>query len=265
VPGARLAYDVAGDGPVIALLHAWIVDRRMWDDVVPDLVRHHTVVRYDKRGFGETEVTAAVRYSNRRDVVAVLDAVGATQAVLVGVSGGAIVALDTAIEYPGRVSALVLVAPGISGFESDDTPEEGAIGREMERHEEARDWDELVELELMVWVDGLRGSAHRVPAVRERVRQMNLETYRRHADEPLDDIEPLTPRATGRLTEVTVPTLVVVGDLDVSQTLAAARRIGGEVQGARAVSMSGVAHLPPMERPSEFVELLSGFLAEVGA
>jgi 3-oxoadipate enol-lactonase len=265
VPGARLAYDVTGQGPAIVLLHAWIVDRRMWADVIPDLARGHAVVRYDKRGYGETVVTGPMRYSNRRDVIAVLDAVRATRAVLVGVSGGATVALDTAIEFPQRVAALVLVAPGISGFQSDETPEEEAIGLEMERLEEAHEWDGLVELELKVWVDGPGGKPGRVPGVRERVRQMDLETYRRHGDEPLDDVEPLTPRATGRLGEVSVPTLVVVGTLDTSQTLAAARRIGEEVPGARVVTMPDVAHLPPMERPAEFAALVSTFLDEVGA
>ena len=96
VPGGRLAYDATGDGPPIVLMHAWICDRRMWDDLVPLFARRHRVVRYDKRGFGETEISEPVRYSNRADVIAVLDHLGIDRATLVGVSGGSAVALDTA-------------------------------------------------------------------------------------------------------------------------------------------------------------------------
>ena len=52
--GVRLAYDVAGSGPPLVLLHAGIVDRRMWDDVVPLLTDLATIIRYDARGFGES-------------------------------------------------------------------------------------------------------------------------------------------------------------------------------------------------------------------
>ena len=94
VPGGRLAYDATGDGPPIVLMHAWICDRRMWDDSMPLFARRHRVVRYDKRGYGETEVTECVRYLNWVDVIAILDHVGIDRATLVGVSGGAVVALS---------------------------------------------------------------------------------------------------------------------------------------------------------------------------
>jgi pimeloyl-ACP methyl ester carboxylesterase len=94
---------------------------------------------------------------------------------------------------------------------------------------------------------------------------MDLAAYRDHADEPAGEVEPLSPRAIGRLHEVRAPTLVVVGDLDVPSTLAATEVIEREVAGARRVVPSGVAHLPPMERPAEFVEIVESFLDEVGA
>ena len=54
VNGARIAYDVAGSGPPVLLLHAGIGDRRMWDAQVPAFAEHFTVIRFDARGFGET-------------------------------------------------------------------------------------------------------------------------------------------------------------------------------------------------------------------
>jgi 3-oxoadipate enol-lactonase len=262
VPGGRLAYDVTGSGPTVVLMHAWIADRRMWDDVVPELSKGRQVVRYDKRGYGQTEIREAVRYSNRRDVISVLDAVSADQAALVGVSGGGTVALDTALEFPDRINSLVLVAPGISGFEWEEGEAVADATADMERLWEAHDWEALVEAELRVWVDGLGEPPDRIPRVREQVREMNLAAYVDHADEPEGEVIPLVPPALGRLGEVRAPTLVVVGDLDTPGTLAASERIERDVPGARRVVMPGVAHLPPMERPGQFTTLVSAFLGE---
>jgi pimeloyl-ACP methyl ester carboxylesterase len=54
VEGTRLAYDEAGDGPPLVLVHAAIADRRMWDPVVPLLANTFRVVRYDARGTSAT-------------------------------------------------------------------------------------------------------------------------------------------------------------------------------------------------------------------
>src|SRR4051812_35943116 len=116
VPGGVLAYDVAGSGPPLVLLHAGIADRAMWDDVWDDLARSHQVVRYDTRGFGETRITEPTAYSNRADLVAVLDHLGIEQAALCGVSRSGSIVVDTAIEFPGRVHALIPVASGLGGF-----------------------------------------------------------------------------------------------------------------------------------------------------
>jgi pimeloyl-ACP methyl ester carboxylesterase len=265
VVGGRLAFDVTGSGPALVLVHAGIVDRRMWDHVVPALAERRTTIRYDTRGYGATRMLEPVPYSNRRDLVDLLDHLGIDRAAVCGVSRGGTIALDTALEFPARVAALVSVAGGISGFDGGVTDAEAPLVEAMERLEEARDWDHLVEAETAFWVDGVGQSPSRVPEVRRRALAMNREAYRDHADEPLDGAQPLDPPATGRLADVRVPTLAIVGDLDTSGTLASAHRIAAEVPHARLVVLPGVAHLPPMEVPERFVELVTGFLDEVGA
>jgi len=260
VPGGRLAYDTAGDGPALLLVHAGVTDRRMWDDVVPALAEKRQVVRYDTRGYGETRQLEDVAYSNRADAIAVLDGLGIDRATVVGVSRAGSIAVDTAIEFPGRVSAVVHVAGGLGGFEAPTTPEEEAAFDEAGRLEEARDWPALVESELRLWVDGLGQSPGRVPAVRDRVRSMLVDLHRDHADETLDQVIVLEPRAVGRLAELTAPVLVIVGDLDTPETQAAGRHLAANAPNARLETMTGVAHLPPMERPAEFVRILEAFL-----
>ena len=265
VPGGRLAYDEAGEGPALLLLHAGVSDRRMWDDVMPALSRHRRVVRYDTRGYGETRQTAAVPYSNRADAIAVLDHLGIERATIVGVSRAGSIAVDTALEFPDRIAAVVHVAGGLGGLELPVTPEEEAAFEESERLEEARDWPALIDAELRLWVDGPGQPEDRVaPDVRERVRTMLVDLHRDHADEPLDDVIVLEPKAAGRLAELQVPVLVIRGDLDAPETLAAGRHLADNVVGARLEVMRGVAHLPPMELPAEFVAIVESFLDDAG-
>ena len=110
VPGGHLSVVDDGDGPPILLLHAGIVDARAWEPLVPHLVAAgYRAIRFDARGYGQSE-TEDVEFSNRADAVAVLDALGVGRACLVGNSRGGQIAVDTAIEFPGRVAALVTLA-----------------------------------------------------------------------------------------------------------------------------------------------------------
>jgi pimeloyl-ACP methyl ester carboxylesterase len=265
VPGGSLAYDVAGDGPPLVLVHAGITDRRMWDDVWDDLAADHTVIRYDTRGYGDTRILDATPYSNRADLIAVLDELGLDRAAVCGVSRSGTIVIDTAVEFPDRIGALIPVAAGLGGFEVPVTPEEEAAFTELEKLEQARDWEPLVEGEMRVWVDGLTGTPDRVPEVRRRAAEMDLRAYREHADEPEAPVITLEPRAAGRIADLRIPTLVIVGDMDTPETVATCRHIAVTIPGARLVVLSGVAHLPPMERPGEFASLLREFVASASS
>ena len=130
VPGGRLFVVDEGGGPPVVLLHAGIVDLRAWDAFVPHLVAGgYRAVRYDARGWGRS-TTEEVDYSNRADLVAVLDALGIGRAALVGNSRGGQIAFDTAVEFPDRVVAVVGVGAGLGGFEGQATPEELALFEE---------------------------------------------------------------------------------------------------------------------------------------
>ncbi|MDP9269585.1 MAG: alpha/beta hydrolase, partial [Chloroflexota bacterium] len=99
-PGATLHTLDEGSGPPIVLLHAGIADLRAWDALVPHLTAAgYRAIRYDMRGFGRT-VTEDVPFSNRADVIAVMDACGVGRAAVVGNSRGGMVTFDTAIEFP---------------------------------------------------------------------------------------------------------------------------------------------------------------------
>lgn len=260
VPGGRLHVVDDGDGPPILLVHSAIVDLRSWDDLVPPLVAAgYRAIRYDIRGYGSS-TTEDVPFSNRADLLAVLDALGVSRAAVVGNSRGAQVALDAVLEAPDRFVAFAWVGGGIGGFEGEPTAEEAAVWAEGDAIEEAGDPDAIADLDVRAWVDGIGQSPTRVPAaVREAVRMM---------DRPL--VEPgrvfgkpilLEPAANERLADLRVPTLAIVGALDTSYTRAAAARLAAEVPNGRLVTIPGVAHMVGMEIPGRLAELIVEWLA----
>ncbi|MGH2406952.1 MAG: alpha/beta fold hydrolase [Candidatus Limnocylindrales bacterium] len=262
VSGATLSWASTGRGPALLLIHAGIADQGMWDGDVPALAADHRVVTYDCRGFGRS-ASADVEFSNRADIAALLDHLGIERASVVGISRGGQIALDFTLEYPERVTALVLVAAGLGGMQVDVRPDEQALFDQGEAMWLAKDWEGAADLDVRIWVDGIGQAPDRVAsAVREKVRDMALATYR--AEYPEGQPIVLAPPAAGRLAEVRVPTLVVHGDLDVSSTTPVAEALEQGIVGARRVSIAGVAHMVNMEHPAEFQRLVLDFLADAG-
>jgi 3-oxoadipate enol-lactonase len=259
--GASIAYEVDGDGPALTLIHAGVANLRQWDPQVPALAERYRVVRYDTRGFGGT-TTRDVPFSNRDDLRALLDHLGVERTALLGTSRGGSIAVDFTLEHPERVSALVAVASGVSGFEVEPTADEQALWDEYDRRYEARDWEWIVETETAFWVDGPGQPIDRVPrAVRDLVHGWIAESYRDHAaEEPQPDL--LDPPAANRLGTIGVPTLVMVGDLDEPATIEAGRRLARDIPDARLELFEGVAHMVNLERPDRFSRLVLDFLAD---
>ena len=256
VNGARLDYEIAGEGFPLVLVHAGIADGRMWDEQFQEFAKQYRVLRYDRRGFGKTAMVAGA-YSHHHDLYELLKALQIEQAMLVGCSQGAKIVVDFTLEHPEMAEALVLVAPALSGFVY--TGEMPRQAEQIDLAEEAGDIAQVNELELQVWVDGPHRTADQVDAkVRERVREMNLIALQ--TPDGLGNEQPLEPAAAGRLAELHTPTLVVVGDLDTPKTLAAAGYLATHIARAQKLEMTGVAHLPNMERPEEFNRLVLSFL-----
>jgi pimeloyl-ACP methyl ester carboxylesterase/predicted glycosyltransferase len=116
--GIPLYFEVFGDGnaPTILLLPTWsIVHSRFWKAQVPYLARHHRVVTFDGRGCGRSGRPAgAPAYTNEEyaaDTLAVMDATGTDEAVLVSLSCGAAWGVHVAAERPDRVLGLFAIGP----------------------------------------------------------------------------------------------------------------------------------------------------------
>ena len=255
--GADIAYDEAGSGHPLLLVHAGIANRHMWDPVWDALASRFRVIRPDLRGFGES-IAAVEPFTNWHDLARLLRALDAVPAHVIGVSSGAGASLDLALAEPYKVDRLVLVSPGLAGWawadqlKADWEAEEAAWQR--------GDLDEVAWANVRTWVDGpLRGGE--APAeLRQAVFDMYRPALQLQKVEGAVDSDSLEPRSSSRLGEVGTATLVVVGDLDQPDMMKVGEHLAREIHHARLVRMPGVAHLPPMEAPDEFVRIVTEFL-----
>jgi pimeloyl-ACP methyl ester carboxylesterase len=265
VPGGHLAYERAGVGPAVAFLHGGALDRRMWDRQVPALAADHTVVRLDARGHGRSS-TPTGPFRQCDDVAAAIRALDLGPVVLVGLSMGAAAAVDTALEHPGLVRAVVACSAGATrhaGLGRGDFRDPWLLGRFAELEAAARAWDAAAWTEVYLQA-GLVGP-HRTladvdPAVVARCRTMITDTLATHiAPGPVPVPTPVAD-APDRVGQIAVPLLGVAGALDSADHLRMVRELVDAVPGATLAVVDGTAHIPTMERPAEFDALLRRFL-----
>jgi 3-oxoadipate enol-lactonase len=255
----NLYSEAAGEGPAVVLVHAGICDSRMWEPQWASFPRSHRTVRYDLRGFGRSPIPPG-SYAHARDLAEVLEMNGLERASIVGVSMGGRVALELAIAHPELVESLVLVGAALPGHAWSEEIE--AYGGVEDAALERGDLDAAVEANLSTWVDGPHRSPSMVdPELRALVGEMQRRAFELQLPvEGEADEELLVPDAGERLSDVRARTLVLVGDDDVSDIAVIAKRLEREIQDVRRASITGTAHLPSLERPEEFDELVLAFL-----
>jgi pimeloyl-ACP methyl ester carboxylesterase len=250
----EIYYEATGEGPVLVLIHGGWIDRRMWAPQIEALSRDFRVLCYDVRGHGlSTHATA--QSSSHEDLAELLTRLGIERAAVMGLSLGGFIAIDFALAHPDRITALIPVASGMSGYEfSDSTMSE--YGSELNAAFGSQDYALAVEIFLRAWTDGPRRAPEEVDtAVREQVRHMVMDGL-----PPGGGQQALEPPAIGRLEEIDVPTLAIVGGIDMPDVLAIANQIEERIAGARKVVIPGAAHMVNMERPDEVNRLVREFL-----
>jgi 3-oxoadipate enol-lactonase len=263
VTPAGIAYDRSSCRSTVAalLLHAGVADRRMWEPQWRALSAEWDLLRLDLRGFGESDTPSTGTWSHASDVLATMDQEGVELAHLVGSSLGAGVAVEVALAAPSRVASLLLCPPGgvLLRAQTDDlavfiTEETAAL--------EAGDLDAAVEANLRTWVVGPgRDEADLDQAMLAEVRSMQRRAFQ--AAEAVVDAQPstMTLPAVERLSEIAAPTVILVGRWDLETTRDAVEHAHATIRRSQRMDWSDAAHLPSLEHPDRFSDLLRRWLA----
>jgi pimeloyl-ACP methyl ester carboxylesterase len=253
VNGTRLYFERAGSGPAVVFLHGGNLDSRMWDDQFVPLSPSFTVVRHDIRPYGRSAATEK-GFSSVEDLRALLDHLKITRASLVGLSLGGRIAIDFTLAYPDRVDKLVLMGPGLTGYQFKLENDEH-MKRTIER---ATGGDAQGAMDM--WLEHpMMKPAMAKASVAGRIRTIakdNLSIWQR-----LSVAERVSnPPAIQRLAEIRKPTLLIVGENDVPDIQAIVKLLQAGIAGARTEVIPAAGHMPNMEAPERVNQLLKEFL-----
>jgi 3-oxoadipate enol-lactonase len=256
IAGVDLEYEARGGGRALLLLHAFPLNRTMWDAQVQALAASHQVVRFDCRGFGGSPPGDSLLTMERiaDDAAAVLDRLGISQAVVAGCSMGGYAALAFARRHPDRLRGLVLLDTR-AGADSEEGKKNRAALAERVRREGAGAAAEAFLPQLVG-----ETTQKEQPEVVARLRQIILGTPPRGI---VDALAGLAARADSgpALKEIRVPTLVICGDEDTITPLAEAENLQRGIAGSRLVVIPRAGHLANLEQPDAVNQALREFLA----
>jgi len=242
--GIKIHYEVHGDGPPLLLTHGYSSTSAMWRGQIEALSKQHTLILWDMRGHGQSDYPDdPLAYSEAltvADMAALLDAVGASRAIVGGLSLGGYMSLAFYRAYPERVRALLIIDTG-PGFKKDDARE--AWNRRA--HETA----ERFEREGLAVLQSLSrersGVSHRDAGGLARAARGMLA--QRDA------------RVIEALPEIKVPALVVVG-ADDAPFLAASDYMAAKIPGATKVVIPAAGHAVNIDQPEAFIAAVLPFL-----
>ncbi|MEL6165470.1 MAG: alpha/beta hydrolase [Cyanobacteria bacterium J06628_3] len=255
---AELALERLGEGKALIFLHAGVADRRMWQYQMAELSNSYQAIAYDRRGFGETK-TADEPFSHIEDLRRVLDQLGISTVSLIGCSQGGRIAIDFTLAYPQRVISLVLISPAVTGnpSPSEFPPNIQTRIDALNTAEERNDLARVNEIEANLWLDGATSTEGRVGGtLRELFLDMNGITLK--MPELTQEIEPIN--AYERLSELSLPVLVIWGELDFPHIKERCQYIVNNIPDARGEEIPDTAHLPNLEQPKIINQLLQDFL-----
>ena len=263
INGAQLYYETAGNGVPFLMIHAGVADHRQWNNEFAHFADSFRVARYDQRRFGRSEPVPGA-FSYLGDLTAIIDFLELDgPLVLMGCSMGGGLAIDYALAHPDRVAALILVGSGPSGLELDvPTPD---LFAQAEAAYEAGDLDKVAEIETQIWFDGPTRAANQVnPAMRALAYEMNRMALTHEAKGIGERVAGTPEPSAGRLAELTMPVQVIIGAHDIPYLRGAADYMMAHLPDARLSTIADGAHLPNMDRPAEFRQIVSGFLQDIG-
>jgi 3-oxoadipate enol-lactonase len=257
INNVQLAYDDHGVGLPVIFLHAFPLNRRMWEGELMALLGEgrYRLVALDWRGFGESEITNGISSMElfAGDVAGLMDALGIQNAILCGLSMGGYAAFAFLRKYPQRVAGLILAdtRPGA------DTPEAQANRENVAQIAETQSTGAIADLQVPRLISEYTRTHH--PEVEARVRQL------------IDEATPQGIAAASRgmaqradstelLGDITCPTLVIVGEQDALIPPAVTQDYASRIPGAQFAVIPQAGHLSNLEQPEAFLQAIGGFL-----
>jgi len=251
VDGAKLYYEECGSAPhAVVLVHDGVLHSAAWDDVWQEFCKHFHAIRYDRRGYGRSQVATHGYYATD-DLAAVLRHLKLKRVAIVGSSHGGEISINFTLDHPEMVEQLVLVGAVVGGMPyTQHFLERGdALGKPLEKGD--------IEGAIVAAAKDKYLTASGSDAARKRMAEI-LSANPQDLTHPELEL-PVKP-ALPRLGEIRIPTMLLVGDADIPDVHAHAGAIEAGVPRARRVVIDEAGHLMYLEKPTEFSRIVIEFL-----
>jgi len=265
--GINVHYKKWGEGkPTFILLHGFGASLFSWREVIEPLSKFGTVIAYDRPAFGLTERPLEWEGENPYSpqaqtdlVIALMDELDIEKAILVGNSAGGTISMQAALQHPERVQALILVDAAVyAGGGAPSwvrpilkTPQMNHLGPLITRQLQARGKD-FIKL-------AFHDPSKITPDIFEGYQKpLQAENW----DKALWQFTVASQESglVERLTELTVPTLVITGDDDRIVPTEQSIQLADEIPNAELAVIPQCGHLPHEECPEAFMQALTEFL-----
>ncbi|MBA4046213.1 MAG: hypothetical protein C0471_17610 [Erythrobacter sp.] len=252
VHGGTLPVAVAGEGAPVILLHGWTLDHRMWLPQIEGLASEFQLIMPDRRGCGRATAPPDMA-REAEDVIAMADSLGLNRFALVGLSRGAVVALDVARRYGERLSALVV---------------SGAPLPALVLRDEVIDLDRFRALAAADDMETLRAEWAQHPLMATHSPQARALTAAMLAD--YDGRDLAAPSAAldcprDVLAALRLPVLAITGEHDTAWRKACAAALGQTAARGMHAVVPDAGHIANADNPDRFNALLSSFLRATAA
>lgn len=257
VNDTTLYFERAGEGPAILFVHGMCGDAEVWADQARRFEDRYTCVRYDRRGHsrsarGDATVSDALHAD---DVATLIEALGLAPCLLVASSGGAAIAVEVALRYGHLLRGAVLSEPPL--FSLDRQAGQALVS------------DLVPGVEAATTTSGPRAAVDTFfsilcPGLWAIIDEDRKDRYRNNADIGFTDLRsPSLDISADDLRAVTLPVLVLAGDISHPSLRSVAHRLATALPDARFVELADCGHVTYAEQPDAFAHAVSTFAAEL--
>jgi len=254
----RLFTETQDQGPELVLVHGWGMNGEVWEGIVRPLAQHYRVTTVDLPGHGRS--VESPRDYTLPTLAAELRQVVPDNAILVGWSLGGQVATQLALDNPGLLKQLVLVASAPRFERSSDWPQ-GVDAQVLSSFagDLRTDFKNTVKRFIAIQAMGSDNPRELQRSLRERVFRHG-EPQIAALEGGLNILHATDLRA--RLQQVHCPVLLLTGEHDTLFRPAAARATQALISNAKLSIIKGAGHAPFISHPDAFLRALTAFLQQ---
>lgn len=251
----NLAYDIKGIGAPVVLLHAFPLNRTMWQPQIAELSKKFQIIAPDFRGFGKSQRTSKPYPMERLadDIYALMRKLDVSKFVLGGLSMGGYVALALYRNYPDAVQALIL-----ADTRAEADTDEGKKNRKALADQVIKEGPQVIAEQMTPKLLGKTTLAKKPLLVKQVKKIISSTSIAGIANASLgmafrEDSNPLLP-------SITCPTLILVGKEDVLTPAPLSENLHRNIKGSEMVMIPAAGHLSNLENPKAFNAALKQFL-----